>query len=289
MTDDDGTTTSPHISPFESIRKTDEEGHEYWSARDLAKVLGYTEYNKFKNTIRKAETACELSGQAVSDHIAHVSDMIITGKGARRNVEDVHLSRYASYLLIQNADPSKDIVALGQTYFAVQTRRQEKADELAGLTEGQKRLYLRNQLTDHNRQLADTANQAGVVRAIDFAVFQDHGYMGLYGGLKAKDIHTRKELKRSQHILDHMGSEELAANLFRATQTEAKLRREKVQGKEAANVTHYNVGKKVRQTIEELGGTMPENLPTPEESIQQLQKQEQKRLKRGSQPTLFDD
>ena len=289
MTDSDDTVTSPHISPFESIRKTNEEGHEYWSARDLAKVLGYTEYNKFKNAIRKAETACKNSGQAVSDHIAHMSDMIVTGKGAKREIEDVHLSRYACYLLIQNADPTKDIVALGQTYFAVQTRRQEKADELAGLTEGQRRLYLRSQLTDHNRQLADTANLAGVIKPIDFAVFQDHGYMGLYGGLKAKDIHTRKELKKSQHILDHMSSEEIAANLFRATQTEAKLRREKVQGKDAANVTHYKVGKKVRQTIEELGGTMPENLPTPEESIQQLQQQEKKHLKQGPQPSLFDE
>ena len=228
MTDSDDTITSPRISPFESIRKIDEDGHEYWSARDLAKVLGYTEYGKFKNAIQKAEIACENSGQVIADHFAHVSEMVSIGSKAKRKIEDVRLSRYACYLLIQNADPTKDIVALGQTYFAVQTRRQEKADELAGLTEGQRRLYLRSQLTDHNRQLADTANLAGVIKPIDFAVFQDHGYMGLYGGLKAKDIHTRKELKKSQHILDHMSSEEIAANLFRATQTEAKLRREKM-------------------------------------------------------------
>lgn len=280
---------TPLTSPFETIRQEAEDGSEYWSSRELAKLLGYTEYGKFKNAIKKAEEACRNSGQAVSDHFAHVSDMILTGKGARRKVENVHLSRYACYLLVQNADPEKPIVALGQTYFAVQTRRQEQTDELSGLTENQRRLYLRGQLTDHNRQLAVTVSQAGVVRAIDFAIFQDHGYMGLYGGLKAKDIHVRKNLRKSQHILDHMGSEELASNLFRAAQTEAKIRREQIQGKEEANLTHYQVGRKVRQTIEELGGTMPENLPTPEESIQQVQRKEQRRIEQGQHPSLFDE
>jgi len=266
-----------------------EEGNEYWSARDLAKILGYTEFRKFSNAIQKAETACENSGQAISDHFAHVSEMVGIGSGAQRKIGNVHLSRYACYLLVQNADPSKEIVALGQTYFAIQTRRQEQADELAGLTEKQKRLYLRDQLSDHNRQLAEVASQAGVVKPADFALFQDHGYMGLYGGLRARDIHTRKQLKRNQHILDHMGSEELAANLFRATQTEAKLKREGTQGRETANQTHFQVGRKVRQTIVELGGTMPEQLPTPKESIQQLQQKEQKRLKQGSQLSMFDE
>lgn len=218
-----------HISPFESIRRADEDGHEYWSARDLSKVLGYTEYGKFKNAIQKAEAACKGSNNEVSDHFAHVSDMIETGKGAHREVEDVLLSRYACYLIVQNADPSKEIVALGQTYFAVQTRRAEMADDaLAGLTEDQKRLYVRAQMTEHNRLLAVAANDAGVVTSQDFAIFQDHGYMGLYGGLKARDIHARKGLKKSQQILDHMNSTELAANLFRATQTEEKLRRENI-------------------------------------------------------------
>ncbi len=215
--------------------------------------------------------------------------MIETGKGAKRRVEDFELSRYGCYLTLQNADPSKPIVALGQTYFAIQTRRQEIADELAGLTEDQRRLYLRGQLADHNRQLAEAASQAGVVKPIDFAVFQDHGYMGLYGGLKARDIHARKGLKKNQQIPDHMGSTELAANLFRATQTEEKIRREGIKGKDKANRTHFQVGRKVRQTIQELGGTMPEDLPTPKESIQQLQQREQKLLKQGPQISLFDE
>lgn len=276
-------------SPFESIRKESEDGLEYWSARDLARILGYARWDKFKNAIQKAETACENSGQVVEDHFSRVGNMVQIGSGAQRRIEDFRLSRYACYLVIQNADPSKEIVALGQTYFAVQTRRQEQADELAGLTEEQKRLYLRGQLTSHNRQLAEAASMAGVVQGIDFAIFQDHGYAGLYGGLRARDIHTRKGLKKSQQILDHMGSEELAANLFRATQTDAKLRRESIQGKDRANQTHYEVGRKVRQTIKELGGTLPEELPTPDESIQQIQTNEKKRLQAGPQMPLLTE
>lgn len=287
MVNDEGSAGS-YVSPFESIRRVNDEGFEYWSARDLAKILGYAKWEKFRNAIQRAEEACRNSNQPVEDHFLHLGKMINLGKGAQREVEDVHLSRYACYLLIQNADPSKEIVALGQTYFAIQTRRQEQADALAGLSEDQKRLYLRGQLSDHNRQLAEAASMAGVVRQTDFAIFQDHGYMGLYGGLRAKDIHVRKQLKKSQHILDHMGSEELAANLFRATQTEAKLRREKTQGKEAANHTHHEVGRKVRQTIKELGGTMPEDLPTPKESIQQAQQKEQKRLEQKDQLSMFE-
>ena len=279
---------APHTSPFEQIRQVNDDGVEFWSARDLAEVLGYrTNYRNFKKALGKAEVACANSGQEVEDHFARARKMIALGKGAQRAVEDVHLSRYACYLVIQNADPSKEIVALGQTYFAVQTRRQEQADEMAGLSEEQKRLYLRGQLSTHNKQLAEAANQAGVVLPVDFAIFQDHGYMGLYGDLKSRDIHKRKGLKPSQHILDHMGSTELAANLFRATQTEEKLRREGIKGKEKANQTHYEVGRKVRQTIQELGGTPPEDLPNPEESIGQLQRKEQKRLQSGGQLPLL--
>jgi DNA-damage-inducible protein D len=280
---------SPHVSPFETIRKVSEDGIEYWSARDLSKILGYTtNYRNFKNAIEKAKEACKNSGQAISDHFADMRNMIGTGKGAKRTVDDVHLSRYACYLLVQNADPSKPIVALGQTYFTIQTRRQEIADELAALPEDQKRLLRRSQMNIYNLQLAETAQRAGVIEPLDFAVFQDHGYMGLYSGLGTKDIHARKGLKKSQQILDHMGSEELADNIFRAAQTDAKLKREQITGKEEANRTHHEVGHKVRQTIKELGGTMPEDLPTPQKSIQQLQREDEKRLQAQLQPGLFD-
>ena len=267
-----------HISPFERIRHLDGE-REFWSARDLADVLGYTQWRNFEQAISRAIRACRTSGQDPADHFAETSKMVVIGSGARRNVKDYQLSRYACYLIIQNADPEKEIVALGQTYFAVQTRRQEVADAeiLEGLNENQRRLYLRGQLADHNRNLSEAANQAGVVTAQDFAIFHDHGYMGLYGGLRAQDIHRRKGLKRGQHILDHMGSTELAANLFRATQTEEKLRRERITTKDGANVAHYQVGQVVRRTIQELGGTMPEHLPTPETSIKQLEAEERKR------------
>jgi DNA-damage-inducible protein D len=281
---------APHISPFEVIRRVSEEGNEYWSARDLAKILGYKEWRNFTTAIEKAKEACTSSGQGVSDHFVEVNKMVQLGSGARRKTEDYHLSRYACYLIVQNADPSKPIVALGQTYFAVQTRRQELADELAALPEDQKRLILRSEMALFNAQLAETAQQAGVIEPRDFAIFQDHGYMGLYGGLKENDIHTRKGLtSEKQKILDYMGSEELGANIFRVTQTDAKLRREQVKGKDEANRTHYQVGREVRKTIKRLGGPMPEALPMPKESIQELQRKEQKRLAQRSQPPLLDD
>ncbi len=277
-----------HSSPFEQIRQQGAEGGEYWSARDLANILGYdTNYRNFKRAIEKAETACVNSGRAVEDHFADARKMVTIGSGAQRSLEDMHLSRYACYLTVQNADSSKPNVSLGQTYFAVQTRRQEQADELASLSEDQKRLYLRGQVADHNRQLAEAAGQAGVVQGRDFAVFVDHGYMGLYAGLRARDIHTRKGLARKDHILDHMGSTELAANLFRATQTDEKLRRDNIQGKQNANRTHYEVGKAVRKTIEDLGGTMPENLPTPTDSVKEVKEKERKRIAQQTQPSLF--
>ena len=207
--------------------------------------------------------------------------MVSIGSGAERPIDSVKLSRYACYLIVQNADPNKAVVANGQTYFAVQTRIAEikQMDEYNRLsTEEEKRLFLRDELTRHNLQLADAAKNAGVIEPVDYAIFQNHGYMGLYGGLGAKDIHARKGLKKSQKILDHMGSTELAANLFRATQTEEKLRREQVRGKVKANKTHFEVGAKVRQTIKELGGTMPENLPVAE-SIKSVEAKQRKSLK----------
>ena len=266
---------------FEQIRQEDENGNEFWSARDLGKVLEYSEYRHFVPVIDRAKEACKNSGLTVSDHFEDILDMIELGKGAKRSVDSIKLSRYACYLIVQNADPSKEIVAIGQTYFAIQTRIQEirQMDEYASLkSEEEKRIFLRNEMKTHNIQLAEAAKDAGVIEPIDYAIFQNHGYMGLYGGLDAKGIHTRKGLKKSQNILDHMGSTELAANLFRATQTEEKLRREEIKGKQKANATHFKVGKKVRQTIEELGGTMPENLPT-EESIKELEIKNKKKLK----------
>lgn len=266
---------------FEQIRQVDENGNEFWSARDLGKVLEYSEFRHFIPVIDRAKEACKNSGLSVSDHFEDILDMIELGKGAKRSVESIKLSRYACYLIVQNADPSKEIVATGQTYFAIQTRIQEirQMDEYTSLkSEEEKRIFLRNEMKTHNIQLAEAAKDAGVIETVDYAIFQNHGYMGLYGGLDAKGIHTRKGLKKSQNILDHMGSTELAANLFRATQTEEKLRREEIKGKQKANATHFNVGKKVRQTIEELGGTMPENLPT-EESIKELEIKIKKKLK----------
>ncbi|HKT37799.1 MAG TPA: DNA damage-inducible protein D, partial [Ktedonobacterales bacterium] len=213
--------------------------------------------------------------------------MIPLAKGAQREIEDVHLSRYACYLIVQNADPEKPIVALGQTYFAVQTRRAELAGELAGMTEDQKRLYLRDEIAERNLQLAETASEAGVITTRDFAVFQNHGYRGLYGGETAKDIANRKGLKPGQAILDHMNFSELAANMFRIAQTEEKLRREDITGKDAANQAHFAVGRVVRRTIQELGGTLPEDQPTPTKSIQQVRREQQPQIQAGGQLPLF--
>ncbi len=267
-------------SIFEQIKKNDNKRNEYWSARELAKILEYSEYRHFKPVIEKAKEACKNSGQKIDDHFEEALDMVLIGSGAEREIDDMKLSRYACYLIVQNASPEKEVVALGQTYFAVQTRMQEilqmqQYNELD--TEKEKRLFLRRELAEHNKQLADAAKDAGVILPMDYAIFQNHGYMGLYGGLNAKAIHTRKALKKNENILDHMGSTELAANLFRATQTEEKLRRENIQGKQKANKTHYEVGKKVRKTIEELGGTMPENLPVSD-SIKKLEKKENKEI-----------
>lgn len=276
-----------HVSPFDAICRLNEQGNEYWSARELSKLLGYTRFDKFLPVIAKAEEACKNSGQAISDHMSRVRQMIATGKGAKREAEDVFLSRYGAYLAVQNADPDKPTVALGQTYFTIQTRRQEIVDEMTELPENQQRLIRRSQMSVLNTQLAETAKKAGVVTPKDFGIFQDHGYKGLYDGESARAIKTRKNLPQSEDILDWMNSDELAANAFRASLARQKIEREHIQGKEHASRTHYHVGKKVRQTIEELGGTMPENLPTPEKSIQQLQRDEQRRIEHQRQPSLF--
>jgi DNA-damage-inducible protein D len=268
-----------HHATFESIRQKTSEGSEFWYARDLQPILDYSSWDKFRAVIQKAITACEKAGQIPDDHFSQMVKMVQIGSGAQREVDDYKLSRYACYLIVQNGDSSKAVIANGQTYFALQTRRQELADDknFAQLTEDERRLMLRDEMTHHNKGLTAAAKNAGVETGLDYAIFQDHGYKGLYGGLTNRDIHARKRLKKSQKILDHMGSTELAANLFRATQTEEKLRRDKVNGKQTANQTHFEVGKKVRQTIHELGGTMPEHLPAPEKSIKQIAR-EKKRI-----------
>lgn len=263
---------------FEDIKHINEYGQEFWYARELREVLGYTEYNKFLPTIQKAIKTCEQSGIAVSDHFAEVSEMVSIGSNAKRKMPSFQLSRYACYLIVMNGDPRKKIIALGKTYFAVKTRQQELIENYDSLSEDQKRLAIRYEMIEHNKQLVAAAKDAVVDTSLDYAIFQNYGYMGLYGGLKARDIHEKKGLKKNQNILDHMGYEELAANLFRATQTEAKLKRENIKGKDNANQTHYDVGKEVRDTIKRLGGTMPEDLPTPDKSIKQIEK-EQKKLK----------
>lgn len=269
---------------FEEIRHTDNDGNEFWYARELSLTLGYSQFRNFLPVIERAKDACIGSSQILEDHFADVRKMVLLGSGAQRSIEDIRLSRYACYLVVQNGNPSKSAIAYGQTYFAIQTRRQELRDSsrFGQLTEDERRLALRGELVEHNKALTATAHQAGVRTDLDFAIFQDHGYRGLYGGLGAKGIHRRKGLKKSQKILDHMGSTELAANLFRATQAEEKLRRDAVHGKQEANNVHWQVGAKVRETIKELGGTMPEDLPKPDKSIQQLNR-EQKKLTKGDE------
>lgn len=235
---------------------------------------------RFKETIDRAKEACKTSGNEVEDYFADAGKMINLAKGAVREVEDYMLTRYACYLIVMNGDSRKKVIALGQTYFAVKTRQQELIDNYDQLSENQKRLAIRNEMKEHNKLLAEAAKNAGVITPSDYAIFQNRGYQGLYGGLGAKEIHARKGLKKSQQILDHMGSTELAANLFRATQTDKKLRRDRIEGKDEAGEVHFQVGQKVRQTIAELGGTMPEDLPTPQKSIKQIEREEEKRIEK---------
>ena len=263
-------------STFEKIKHIDEEGGEYWLARELMVVLQYTKWQNFKKVINKAKVSCANSGISTKDCFTDVSKPIITGKGKQDFLEDYELSRYACYLIAQNGDSRKKIIALAQTYFALQTRKQELSEEeYRLLTEDEKRFYQRDLTKKGNYSLNLAARDAGVK---DFAKFHNSGYRGLYNGETADDIAKRKGLRYREDILDNMGSEELAANLFRITQTEAKLKREEIHGEKKANDTHYEVGKKVRKTIKELGGTMPEDLPTPEKSLKELEREKKKFL-----------
>ena len=263
-----------NTTTFESIKYFDEYGNEYWYARELMVVLEYKRWDKFNNVINNAKIACEKSNNLINDHFSQVGKMVSIGSGAKRKQIDFKLSRYACYLIVQNADPKKKNVALGQTYFAVQTRKQELSElEYSKLSEDEKRFYNRNLTKKGNYSLNVAAKNAGVK---NFDKFHNFGYKGLYNGETADDIARRKGLRYREDILDNMGSEELAANLFRISQTEQKLKRDKIKSENEANKTHYEVGSKIRQTIKELGGTMPEDLPTPKKSLKELEKEKKR-------------
>ena len=256
---------------FESIKHVDEDGNEYWYARELQKVLEYTEWRKFVGVIKKAINSCKASNYVTSDHFVGADKMINLGKGGQRKVSDYKLSRYACYLIAQNGDSRKKVIALAQTYFAIQTRKHELLEqEYNNLTDDEKRYYQRDLTKKGNYSLNQTAKKAGVK---NFDKFHNAGYKGLYNGETANDIAKRKGLRYREDILDNMGSDELIANLFRISQTNQKLINDNVQGEGNANDVHYNVGKEVRNTIKRIGGTMPEDLPTPDKSLKELEKE----------------
>ena len=256
---------------FEDIKHIGEFGNEYWLARELKNVLGYNQWRSINDLIERAKVACKESKYNVDDHFALYRKMVGIGSKTQRKVIDYKLSRYACYLIVMNGNPKKEIIALGQTYFAIQTRKQELSEkEYNELTEDEKRLYRRNQTRKGNYNLNQTAIKSGVK---DIARFHNAGYKGLYNGETADDIFKRKKLRYREDILDNMGSEELADNIFRIAQTDAKLKRDNVNNEYTANSVHFEVGKKVRNTIKELGGTMPEDLPTPDRSLKEIEKE----------------
>ena len=259
---------------FDDIKHIDEFGNEYWLARELQSVLQYTEWRKFKGVIDKAKIACEVSGYKALEHFVGADKMISLGKGGQREVPDYKLSRYACYLIAQNGDSRKKVIALAQTYFAIQTRKMELTErEYSSLTEEEKRFYQRNLTRKGNYSLNIAARNAGVK---NFDKFHNAGYKGLYNGETADDIAKRKKLRYREDILDNMGSEELIANLFRISQTESKLKRDNINSESNANQVHYTIGKNIREVIAKNGGTMPEDLPTPDKSLKELEKENKK-------------
>ena len=261
---------------FESIKHTDKFGNEYWEARELMPLLEYSKWENFHKVIKRAMIACETSNNNINDHFPEFRKPIVGGKGNIQNVIDYHLSRYACYLIVQNANPRKKSVALGQTYFAVQTRKQEITElEYSRLSEDEKRLYTRILVNNKNKYLFKTARDAGVE---NFGKFNNYGYKGLYNGETAKQIAKRKNIKENEDILDYMGSEELGANLFCITQTEDKLKKDNIDDEYDACITHYNVGKTVKKAIQELGDNMPDTLPTKEKFIKELEREELQRI-----------
>lgn len=274
---------------FEEIKKIREDGTEYWNARELSEVLQYKKWENFSKVIDRAKLACQNSGFEVADHFPEVRKMVEIGSNTVRELLDYELSRYGCYLIVQNGDPRKEVIALGQTYFAIQTRRQEVADYFNQLDEDNKRLVIRGDIKQWNQMLLEAAHNAGVITNEEYAEFQNAGYMGLYGGLTVDEIHKRKNLKDNEKILDFMGSTELIANLFRISQTEEKLKKDNIHSCSKATATHYEVGSKVRKAIEDIGGTIPEDLPRPEKSIKQIEKEQLKRLKDKRTKLMLDE
>jgi len=288
---------------FEAIKQTDENGNEFWCARDLQTVLLYTEWRNFSKVLDRAMLACKNSGLDVADHFAEVRKMVEMPSKPRKNKDEIgfvevnktksiidyRLTRYACYLIVQNGDPRKEIIALGQTYFAIQTRRQELADTFNQLDENNKRLVVRGNIKQWNQLLAQAAHNAGVITDEEFAIFQNAGYMGLYGGMTVADIHRNKGLKEKEKILDHMGSTELIANLFRISQTEEKLKLDQTSTAAQANETHYKIAEKIRNAMIDMGTTLPENLPTPDKSIQVVEREEIRKLRESKTQLMLDE
>jgi len=275
--------------PFEAIKQTDENGGEFWHARDMQTVLQYAKWENFSKVIDRAMLACKNSGFDVDDHFPDVRKTIQMPKTAQKQVNDYKLTRYACYLIVQNGDPRKEIIALGQTYFAIQTRRQELADTFNQLDENNKRLVVRGNIKQWNQLLAQAAHNAGVITDEEFAIFQNAGYMGLYGGMTVADIHRKKGLKEKEKILDFMGSTELIANLFRISQTEEKLKIDNASSAAEANETHYKIAEKIRAAMIDMGTTLPENLPTPDKSVQIIERDEIRKLREAKTPLMLDE
>jgi DNA-damage-inducible protein D len=273
---------------FEAIKHVSDDSNEFWYARELAPVLEYVQWRNFAKVLDRAMLACKNSGYAVPDHFAEVSKIVEAG-ATSKPVIDFKLTRYACYLIVQNGDPRKEVIALGQTYFAIQTRRQEVADYFNQLDEDNKRLVIRGDIKQWNQMLAESAHNAGIISDEEYAAFQNAGYMGLYGGLKVEDIHNKKGLKKNDRILDFMSSTELIANLFRISQTEEKLKKDKAATADAANEIHFIVGKEVRGTIERVGGTMPEDLPVPHKSISAIEREQLKKLNTSPKKLMLDE
>ena len=273
---------------FDGIKHTREDGSEFWSARELSAALEYKEWRNFSKVIDRAMIACINSKSPLSDNFVEVNKIVKTGV-ATKEINDYELSRYACYLIVQNGDPKKEVIACGQTYFAIQTRRTEVAEIFNQLDEDKKRLAVRGDIRVWNRMLAEAAHKAGVLSGDDYKIFQNSGYMGLYGGMTVDQIHEKKGLKEDEKILDFMESAELAANLFRITQTEEKLKKENVSDLQLANEIHYIVGKEVRAAIEKVGGTMPENMSVPKKTISEIERERIEKLSEHPEELMLDE